>query len=866
MKWLAADNEEMNVDGRSWQWHLLAAIVLAFVALVVFHPLTLHPTEVLVGPQREGLNDLIAYYIPSREYATAMQQKYGEFPAWNPHISLGLAYVGNPQSALYYPPNWLCHFLPASIALSWLLVAHHWWAGFGVYFLLRSMRCRWGSALFAGIVALSAPYWLAHTGDGHYAQICAVSWIPWGMLAYQSVRVGDRLGVIAMGFVLAMSFFCNHVQETYYLVLILSLFVVADMVALMAGKDMRSALQLMVRWFTVGIMTIGVVCIDLIPIQLYSNSSMRAVFRESGRQISGDQFLMQNFAQLLDPFIIGTPTVYKVEFTPYCEMALYFGLIPCVLAGMGIAGCYRRPGVVRLSLVLAGSFLFAMGRNGPLFPLLYDTVPGIAWFRGPGRALFFTQIVIAMLAGFGVDFGMRRLSAKSSEKETTFAWFPLLIACAFGLLASVVIGLTMPKGLELTSTEILRQIWQSPIIWLCLAAPATTFFAVDKLVSPANARWRNLAIPILLGIVTLIESGRFSSEAITTVRPIAIADRSDNIDDERIKSETADDELNRAFDLRQLAAANGDAGSYPRVATQHFILNDQRSSEMGIHRLRGYDPLMLTYYFVAIQNLTLEKTPPIEEMGFWKFDLTKTRLNLIDLFGVKYALWSKEYALTPPAGWIVRGAGRVPPIALRREDSIAEKSIPVECWENPNALPRAFIVGNVEKPKSQADLKQQLDSFDPRRAVLLDNDVLPQGPRSEFRPATITDYSPNHIKLTAKLDQPGYLVLTDLFQLGWKATDNGRPTRIMLGDLAFRVIPLEPGTHEIAFDYTPPGYLQGKIITLMTLFTTLIVAINRLRKNGPADSSSDGKVREPIVQHHDAEITDPAIGEPLERV
>ncbi|MEX1233294.1 MAG: YfhO family protein [Planctomycetaceae bacterium] len=822
---LSRDRAESDAGANACSAHLLAAIVLALVTLVMFWPLTIHPTEVLVGPQREGLNDLTAYYIPSRQYAVEMQQKFGEFPAWNPHVSLGVGYVGNPQSALYYPPNWICHWIDASIALSWLLVVHHWWAGFGAYLLLRSMGCRWGSALFAGIAALAGPYWLAHAGEGHYAQICAASWIPWGMLAYRSVCRGDRLGVIAMAFVLAMSFFCNHVQETYYLVLILSLFLAGDAVSLMYRKKLRSALQLIGRWIAVGVLTAGVVCIDLIPIQIYSYSSMRAVFRQSGMQINEDLFLKRNFTQLLDPFLMGTPDVYEVQFTPYCEMALYFGVIPCVLAGMGIAGGRRQPGVMRLSLLLAGTLLFALGRSGPLFPLLYEIVPGIAWFRGPGRILFFTQILVAMLAGFGVDWAVKRLNDATSNGREPFVRLPLFAAVCYGFLATLLIGLMMPSGLELTTPEILQRIWQRPILWFWLIAPAAALFMGVKFIPLKMQHWRSPFVTGVLSLLTLLESGLFAREAITTRRPISFpaqATRTGNSSTE----ETADG----AFDLHQLAAASGEGGTYPRVVTQQLILSDQRAAEIGIHRLRGYDPLMLTYYFVAMLHLSPDENAPVEQMGFWIVDLAKMRMNLIDLYGVKYALWPAGNSLSLPEGWIKRWTGRLPPLVARADDDIAEKSIPVEVWENPDALPRAFIVGQAEQPKTFDDLSRQLETFDPRKTVLLEKDVLPPGPRSEYRPATITKYSPNRVTVAAELDRPGYLVLTDLFHPGWTATDNGKAMPIMLGDLAFRVVPLEAGRHDVEFAFRPVGYQQGKIVTLMSLLIVAIISVNRLRR------------------------------------
>jgi hypothetical protein len=83
------------------------------------------------------------------------------------------------------------------------------------------------------------------------------------------------------------------------------------------------------------------------------------------------------------------------------------GVLPLVLAGIGLA--LWRPRSVTLSIAGAGigAALYALGPRAPVFPLLFH-LPAGNWFRGPDRALFLTGLAVAFLAAGGVDELCRR--------------------------------------------------------------------------------------------------------------------------------------------------------------------------------------------------------------------------------------------------------------------------------------------------------------------------------------------------------------------------------------------------------------------------------------------------------------------------
>jgi hypothetical protein len=56
-----------------------------------------------------------------------------------------------------------------------------------------------------------------------------------------------------------------------------------------------------------------------------------------------------------------------------------------------------------------------------------------------------------------------------------------------------------------------------------------------------------------------------------------------------------------------------------------------------------------------------------------------------------------------------------------------------------------------------------------------------------------------HIQTTG---QGGFLVVSDCYVPGWRATVDGHPAPILLADGAFRAVPIPPGSHQVVMHYS----------------------------------------------------------------
>ena len=69
----------------------------------------------------------------------------------------------------------------------------------------------------------------------------------------------------------------------------------------------------------------------------------------------------------------------------------------------------------------------------------------------------------------------------------------------------------------------------------------------------------------------------------------------------------------------------------------------------------------------------------------------------------------------------------------------------------------------------------------------------------------------------------GYLVLTDTFYPGWKATVDGESVPILQANYLFRAVPISPGRHTVMFEYAPQSFALGLSITAATLVGIVIL-------------------------------------------
>lgn len=385
----------------SWRSEWLPLVLLTAVGLFVFTPLVRHPSDLLVGVQHQGHNDLTSQFVAFQSFPRSAVHQ-GEIPWWNPSLLGGAPWFGNPQSALLYPANWLYYFVNPLTWMSWVMVAHHLVGGWGAYRLARRWDLRWETALLAGVAYLGAPFLLAQTGEGHYNQICVIAWLPWAWLAWERLAAGERFGRLLFVGALVLSFTASHVQEWYYLLVLLGTLTAWELLGRWRKRDRQGALRLARDAGLAVALTVGIVAIELIPTYLNTTQTVRGG-SISTAEAGGISLGLASVRQLILPLALGGPDSYRGPGFFYWETLFHFGVLPLALCVLGFVLGRHDVRWRRLAVLAVLSVAFAFGDGSPVFAVAHRVVPGVSMFRAPSRALFFVSLFVALSSAYGLE-------------------------------------------------------------------------------------------------------------------------------------------------------------------------------------------------------------------------------------------------------------------------------------------------------------------------------------------------------------------------------------------------------------------------------------------------------------------------------
>jgi hypothetical protein len=163
----------------------------------------------------------------------------------------------------------------------------------------------------------------------------------------------------------------------------------------------------------------------------------------------------------------------------------------------------------------------------------------------------------------------------------------------------------------------------------------------------------------------------------------------------------------------------------------------------------------------------------------------------------------------------------------------------VKIYENLDALPRAFVVPQARTAASDANALAAMNdpAFDPATLVVLNGQEAKAeqvGTRSVPHGADIVSYEPEQVVIETNGESAGWLVLTDAWYPGWRATVDGVPVEIVRADMLFRAVPVPAGRHRVEFVYTPASLPIGTAISMVTLVICLAyMATGRKRGESP---------------------------------
>ena len=215
-------------------------------------------------------------------------------------------------------------------------------------------------------------------------------------------------------------------------------------------------------------------------------------------------------------------------------------------------------------------------------------------------------------------------------------------------------------------------------------------------------------------------------------------------------------------------------------------------------------------------------------------ELTGVNADLLGLAGVRYVIDTRGEA-DPSAGiWtMVPKPDRAGLAAL----AVAREFPGVRIYELPAVLPRAYFVGAAgARAIAPADpvaalAVMQREALDYRHIVLLETESLPW-PTAGATPVpgearqgmvAIEQYRHDRLRMRVVASEPGYLVLSNLWYPGWRATVDDTATDILPANYALQAVPVAAGEHRVVLRYLPWSFYGPLLLTLGSLVLSALL-------------------------------------------
>jgi hypothetical protein len=471
----------------------------------------------------------------------------------------------------------------------------------------------------------------------------------------------------------------------------------------------------------------------------------------AGRLNRGGLSLEESGIASLPPrYLVG---LLVADHAGFHEWMTYLGAVGLLLALVGLALWRDRERWWWGGLILLAG-IYSLGTYTPLYPLFYRLLPPLRWLRLPARAWFLVVLATAVLAAKGLTVLEERRSRRSG-----------MDLLAVGLAGATLAGGGWALALRLP---------------LNVVAAAVTWPVAGLLVALRAGRRLRATLFTTLTLALAVADLWVVGQTLYTVR------QADEV--------LAEGELAAGW----LAAQPGPF----RVYSPSYSVPQHVGAVFGTEAVDGVDPFQLADYVAFMRAATgvslpgySVTVPPFPEVTGGENMLLAHQdvvpdLQLLGLLNVRYL------AAAYPMG----AEGLVP---------VGERD-GVYLQRNELVLPRAFVVGRVDRAEGLEGALAWLGENDPAQAAVVDGGPSLAGPEG-VRKVRIVHWAPNHVHVEA--EGPGLLVLSEVYDPDWRAEVDGRAMELVCADGILRGVYLEAGLHRVRLAYWPAGLGIGCGVT-----------------------------------------------------
>jgi hypothetical protein len=672
----------------------------------------------------------------------------GEIPLWNPYNNGGLPFIADTQAAVFYPPRLLTIALAYAgggwsyHALELEMTVHVLAYSIMMYAFVRRLTLNQRGSILGGVVAaLISGYggFLSGYPPLQLALLEAAIWLPLGAIGLLEFARGERPRygwLLLTGLALGLSWMAGHPQTSYFL----SLCCTAYLAYLVYSKRWRWTVFLISSVIFAGI-AFGLAAVQLLPGLEYLPQTARADLTYDDK---GNGFPFQDIVQFIFPGVVSL-------FSP-----LYVGFMGLTLAL--IAAWRRLPQSGFWLIVLIFALVWSFGANSALYPLLYNILPGLRFFRGQERAAFLVANSLAILAGLGaahlVSWDVARDYAAALRIRVTlrnvFLFVFAIAALIFvawlgngsaygGIMPNIALGVLMVGVVYLVLTFLLGREHDPRWFWLIPLVIVFELFTVNM-----GATSNYDSVP--------------PQDQLSLTPPALLAPILEN-------------------------------SSSPFRVDGFRGLTDNYGSLYAIQDIHGISPL-----FLSSARSIIDRDFPNPQA--W------------EVFAVRYVLsdWNE---LPVDSQIVANGVDRWGAVNLHD-------------LENPRPFAQIMYDAGIAANDDAARAMLYDPAFNARNTVILEEETGLSLSGDTPQPATISEFAPEHIVIETNSALDGILSVALVDYPGWSATIDGQPIEIIRAYGALSAVSLPAGEHTVEFIYAPRSFQYGAVISTIAWLIVIV--------------------------------------------
>jgi O-antigen/teichoic acid export membrane protein len=812
-------------------------------------------------PHNALIGDMIVQNLGWKRFL-AVQLRHGHLPLWNPDMLGGAPFLAAGQYQVLYPLGAFFLLLPAAWAYGPYTALHLALAGIFTFGYLRLIGERRPGAL-VGAIAFAFCGSLV-TSILWPQMIGGMVWLPAVLACIELVRRDEErpgpvphsssphllispssrrlLAVVVGALAIALQILAGHLEISFYVLFTTAAYAAWRLAPLFWRRTWRAGFTQTGILLLMGLLGIGLAGAQLLPfVEAISRN-----FREGSATLAdvrGWALPLRQIVAYVVPDCFGNPAQHQyldlfsghvvpvgtaADGSPtspprtafwgiknYVEAASYVGIVPLLLAPLGLFGRRNRYAAF-FGIAAVVALLLAFGT--PLYGVLFRLVPGFGQIHTAFRWVYVYSFAVAVLAALGTNWLLEQaarprpalgarlyaaaaLTGGAAALAAALGVFALKNRIAQVLQGRIAADAARPKPWFLAAQLHDGREWLS-LIWAhCAWAALVLFLGAALLVLVLALRKR----PVLRRTVAYL------FPAIVVIDLFVVNGSFNTMADPHLLGMVAPPNHGQpaATIPPSLATLQALAQSDPPFRIASFgpedVLPPNTAMLYGLQDVRGYDTIVLKRY-AAYLNLI---EPQLTNLNLYS-QTTKTFQNAATLHSPLFRLLGVRYVLSSET--------------IPGDDVQLVSPGPINVYAVPAALPRAFLVGTAQavRDESAALAAVQQPGFDPARQVIVEGPpALAMTGGTSGGAVRITNYAADSVALDVTTTGPGYLVLADTYFPSWTAQVRpmGEPdaawqqAAVLPADEAFRAIRLAPGHWTVQFRYQPLSFRTGLVIS-----------------------------------------------------